>query len=82
MLASVLATRVPLVMAAVPLVTLAVGEQVTFGTSHVWRFLLRRCTTVFNAREIATSVELWGGVAVAAAGFALAIRLRRWRDDS
>jgi ABC-2 type transport system permease protein len=82
MIASVLSTRVPLVMAAVPLVTLAVGEQVVFGTGHVWGFLARRISSLFKVREVMTSAELWIGVAVAAAGFALAIRLRRWRDDS
>jgi ABC-2 type transport system permease protein len=82
MLASVLSSRVPLVMAAVPIVTLAVGEQVVFGTSNVWRFVALRISSVFKLQEVVTSVQLWGGVAVAAAGFALAIRLRRWRDDS
>ncbi len=82
MIASVLSTRVPLVMAAVPLVTLAVGEQMVFGTAHVWGFFARRISSVFNVREVFASAQLWGGVVVAAAGFALAIRLRRWRDDS
>lgn len=82
MIASALANRVPLVMAAVPIVTLAVGEQVVFGTGYVWGFVARRIATVFDAREALTSAQLWGGMAVAAAGFAVAIRLRRWRDDS
>jgi ABC-2 type transport system permease protein len=82
MVASVLSTRLPLVMAAVPLVTVAVGEQVVFGTAHVWGFLARRVTTVYNVDQVIASAHLWGGLLVAAAGFALAIRLRRWRDDS
>ena len=82
MVASVLSNRVPLVMASVPLVTLAVGEQVVFGTNQVWAFLGKRLTSVFNVHEALTSAQLWGGLVVAAAGFALAIRLRRWRDDS
>lgn len=82
MIASVLSNRVPLVMAAVPLVTLAVGEQIVFGTGYVWRFLGQRISTVFNIQETLVSAQLWGGLIAAAAGFALAIRLRRWRDDS
>jgi ABC-2 type transport system permease protein len=82
MIASVLSNRVPLVMAVVPIVTLAFGEQMVFGTSNVWGFVARRISTLHDTRELATSLSLWGGVAVAAAGFALAIRLRRWRDDS
>jgi len=82
MVASVLSTRLPLVMAAVPLVTLAVGEQVVLGTSHVWGFLAQRVTSVFDVRETLGSAQLWIGLVAAAAGLALAIRLRRWRDDS
>jgi len=82
MVASVLSTRLPLVMAAVPLVTLAVGEQIVFGTGHMASFLLGRFTSVFNVGETLRSAQLWLGLVVAAAGFALAIRLRRWRDDS
>lgn len=82
MVVSVLATRLPLVIAAVPIVTVAVGEQIVFGTAHVWTFVARRISSVFNLREVIASADLWGGLIVAAAGFALAIRLRRWRDDS
>jgi ABC-2 type transport system permease protein len=82
MLASVLSPRLPHVSALVPLIVVCVGEKMLFDTSHALAYIGARFTTRYNVEQALGSPHLWIGVLAAAAGIVLAIRLRRWRDDS
>jgi ABC-2 type transport system permease protein len=81
MLASVVARRVPLLFATVPLVAVVVAEKLTLDTGYAVRFLANRMRPRFTLDHFA-SPALWLGVLAAALVLILIVRLRRWRDDS
>jgi ABC-2 type transport system permease protein len=81
MLASVLSSRLPVVTALIPVIVIAAGEKILFGTGHVFGWITHRFSTVYDAQRALASPDLWLGVVLAAALFAVVIRLRRWRDD-
>jgi hypothetical protein len=82
MLASVLARRSPLLAAAVPLVVLAVSENIVLHSHYVWQFLGHRLRPEPDLWRALTLPELWLGLAAAAGMLYIVIRLRRYRDDT
>ena len=81
LLASVIATKSPLLTGALPFLIGAAVERVVFGTSGITRFVLGRLSFVHDA-EVYARPGLWAGLAVAAGILYIVIRLRRYRDDS
>ena len=82
MLASVLARKVPMLTALMPLLVLAIAERLVLGSSEVTRFLIGRVAAgPFDALPLA-SPGLWLGLVAAAGMLLLTIRLRRYRDDT
>jgi ABC-2 type transport system permease protein len=82
MLFSVLSTRLPLVSALAPVLAAGICESVLFQTSHVWRFLRERITPFMDGVAGIQRLDLWLGLAAAAAMMFAVIRLRRYRDDT
>jgi ABC-2 type transport system permease protein len=82
MLFSVLSTRLPLLSALAPVLAAGICESVLFQTTHVWRFLRERITPFMDGVAGIQRLDLWLGLAVAAAMMLAVIRLRRYRDDT
>ena len=94
LLVSSLAKRAPLVWATLPFLVVSIAERTALGTRHVAELLERRLDgwanhfslgglELSNAQfTLLTSAELWLGVAVGAALFYAAIRVRQRSDDS
>ena len=82
MLASVLARKVPLLTAVMPLLVLALAERLVLGTSEVTRFLIARVAAGPLDVVPLASPGLWLGLVAAAGMLPLVIRLRRYRDDT
>jgi ABC-2 type transport system permease protein len=81
MLASVVATRAPVMFAVLP-VLVAVCENIVLRTHYVWSFLGRRLAPVSAWQEGIQRPDLWLGLVVAAVLLYAVIRLRRYRDDT
>lgn len=93
MTASVLARRVPLGYAVLPLVGLGVLEPLMFGSNYVGAFLRHRLVPWehqggrlldLDAGTLKAFADpnLWLGLAAAAGMLYIVIRLRRYRDDT
>jgi ABC-2 type transport system permease protein len=82
MLASVVARRSPMLIAALPVVFVAVCENIVLRTANVWRFLGHRFIPILDPVDALRRPELWLGLAVAAGMLYMVIRLRRYRDDT
>jgi ABC-2 type transport system permease protein len=82
MLASVVARKVPMLTAVLPPLVLAVAERLVLGTSEVTRFLIGRLAVGPMDGRPLTTPGLWLGLVATAGMLLLAIRLRRYRDDT
>jgi ABC-2 type transport system permease protein len=93
LLASAVARRSPFIYAFVPLIAVVAVEGIVFGSSVVRDFLIQRLSLPFpfgrhvllddlDGAVLLANPQLWIGVAAAALMVAVAIRLRRYRDDS
>ena len=82
MLASVLSPKLPGVTGLVPPIVIVIVEKIVFDSGHALGWMASRITTIYDVHRFIVSPQLWGGVVVAGAVFAVVIRLRRWRDDS
>ena len=68
--------------AVLPPLVLALGEKLIFGTGYIGTYLLWRLTPLSIHTAMNELPELLLGLPVAAALLYLAIRLRRYRDDT
>jgi len=82
MLASVIARRVPLVIAVAPILVAGIGESMILHTNYAWRFMGARLRPIADAAQGVQRLDLWLGLVVAAALVFVVIRLRRYRDDT
>jgi len=82
MLASVISSRSPYLIASLPVVVLGVCEGLLLHSGYVWRFAGSRLLPVVNASEAVMRPSLWIGLAVAAGMLYIVMRLRRYRDDT
>jgi ABC-2 type transport system permease protein len=81
LLASVVATKSPLLTGVLPFLIGAAVERVVFGSSEITRFVRDRLSIVHDG-DVYARPGLWAGLAVAAGILYIVIRLRRYRDDS
>ncbi|MGC4027366.1 MAG: hypothetical protein QM696_00635 [Steroidobacteraceae bacterium] len=93
MLASVLARRSPLMMAALPLLLPILAEHLFFDTSRVARFIGHRLMAPMQGGKLLntlgeqavawfSSPDVWLGLVAAAGMMYIVVRLRRYRDDT
>jgi ABC-2 type transport system permease protein len=82
MLASVAARRSPIMIFTLPIVALAVCENVLLGTGNVWKFAGYRLMPIVDPSGAVSRPGLWLGLAVTAGILYIVIRLRRYRDDT
>ncbi len=93
MLASVLARRAPLMMAALPLVLPILAEHLFFNTNYVARFIGYRLLAPLDGRTALATLgeqvaawlsnpDVWLGLVAAAGMMYIVVRLRRYRDDT
>jgi hypothetical protein len=78
----VISRRSPYLLAALPVVVLAICENMLLQSGHVWRLVARRFQPIFDPLAGLQRPALWIGLAVAAGMLYMVIRLRRYRDDT
>jgi ABC-2 type transport system permease protein len=82
MLGSVYSRRAPMLNVILPPLVLSLGERLVFGSGHVAAFFYRRLAPITDVEAGLASPQLWLGLVATVVLLLVAIRLRRYRDDT